>query len=63
MKDWVKSFITEIERIESFYVRMHQDYKEEFITLKSRYIRKQNQDPDDDERATTVAADEEHFQI
>jgi hypothetical protein len=33
MKEWVKEFIAEIEKIESFYLRMHSEYKEQFEIL------------------------------
>lgn len=40
MNSFVKSFLLEIERIESIYLKFLSTYQEEFTALKERYIRK-----------------------
>ena len=42
MKDWVKQFVSEIERIEAFYVKQCEEYRQEFELLNKRYLQKTN---------------------
>lgn len=44
MTAFVKFFISEIERVENIYIKMHQQYKEEFDLLQDRYLKKQTTD-------------------
>jgi len=40
MKDWVNILITEISRIETFYTRMCDEYRNEFNVLNKRFHQK-----------------------
>lgn len=40
MKEWLKQMIDEVNRIERFYLEKLEEYKEEFIDLKTKYKRK-----------------------
>jgi len=44
MNNFVKSFLVEIERIESIYLRFLKQYNDEFTSLKERYLKKQSND-------------------
>jgi hypothetical protein len=46
MKLWVKEFIAEVDRIEAFYMKHCEEYRQEYENLNSRYILKKN-DKDD----------------
>jgi predicted choloylglycine hydrolase len=46
MKLWVKEFIAEVDRIEAFYMKHYEEYRQEYENLNSRYILKKN-DKDD----------------
>lgn len=40
MENWVKAFLEEIERVEAFYLKIYEEYKNEFEILNQRYIQK-----------------------
>lgn len=40
MRDWIKAFMIEAERIEAFYLKQIEEYRLEFETLDRRYIQK-----------------------
>lgn len=40
MRAWVKLFISEMQRIETFYLKMYEEYKNEYDTLNKRYYQK-----------------------
>jgi hypothetical protein len=43
MRDWVRQYLAEVDRIEAFFVLKRQQYKEEFDKLKEKYLRKQHE--------------------
>ena len=40
MREWIKSFMNEVDRIEAFYLKMCAEYKHEFDILNKRYLQK-----------------------
>lgn len=40
MREWIKSFMNEVDRIEAFYLKMCAEYKHEFDILNKRYSQK-----------------------
>ena len=41
MKDWVKMFIEEIDRVEASFLKRYEEYKLEYSNLNSRFTQKQ----------------------
>lgn len=41
MREWVRQYLAEVDRIEAFFLAKRQQYNEEYETLKERYLRKQ----------------------
>jgi hypothetical protein len=41
MREWVKTFLEEIDRLEDFYVKKSNEYSQEYEALKEKYIRKE----------------------
>lgn len=38
MREYIKSFMSEVERIEAFYLKMCAEYKHDFDVLNKRYM-------------------------
>lgn len=50
MSQWVKQFISEIDRVENFYLSKFEEYKNDYDLLNFRYLKKTHEtlDHDDD---------------
>eukprot|EP00347_Sterkiella_histriomuscorum_P002512 403367865 len=54
MREWIKSFMQEVKRIEAFYLKQCEVYKNEFDTLNLRYIQKVQGINDADQNSMSV---------
>ena len=54
MREWIKSFMQKVKRIEAFYLKQCEVYKNEFDTLNLRYIQKVQGINDGDQNSMSV---------